>query len=947
MTVLIGLHFVLAALAPLLVRVFDRHAFWILALAPAISCAWLVPRVLDVTGSGSNDVQRWQWIEPLGLHLDFVISPLTGILALLVTGIGALVLLYCVWYFPARDSGLWRFSGVMTSFAGAMLGLVLADNLLLLYVFWELTSILSYLLIGHNPDRAANRRAAMNALLVTTLGGLAMLIGIVMLAQESGSYRITDVLAAPPTGALVSVAVILLAVGAWTKSAVLPFSFWLPGAMAAPTPVSAYLHAAAMVKAGIFLIAVLAPAFAALAFWQPAMIALGLVTMLIGGLRALREHDLKLLLAYGTVSQLGMLTAMIGAGTRTAALAGLGLLIAHALFKSALFLVVGVVDRTWATRDLRRLDRPARTRPVLGMVALISIASMAGLPPLLGFTAKEAGIEAMAQIGPIPFVTFVIASAVTVAYGARFLWGIFGTTDPEAEPAHPVDIRPSPLIMFAPVVLTIATVVAGLVGSWLTPRLNAYAHDLPGTGWTLALWHGWNLPVQMTILYVIVGVAMFGVHRWIESVQRRAEPWADRIDAERAYGAFLRGLDRLAVEITGRLQRGSLPFYLTVILAVVLLLPGWAALRAIADTSNSGSYVWFESVAQPIVTVFVILAGVMTVRSRRRLRAAILAGGTGYGIALLFSLQGAPDLAMTQVLVETFMLVTLVLVMRRLPTFFSDRPFTMTRYSRIGFGIAVGAVVSLCAWVAVSARQDNPVSDGFAGPAVEYGGGNNIVNVTLVDIRAWDTLGELSVLVAAGTGIASLVFLTAGRATRPHRLEPISGPGEGHTQARTPAWLRGGPKLPPARRSVVFEVVTRVLFHPMIIFSVYLMFAGHDAPGGGFAGGLIAGLALMLRYLAGGRYELDDAAPLSAGVLLGTGMAVATLSALAPTLLGGGVLQSAIVDIALGPLGQWHLVTSVFFDIGVYLVVVGVSLDVLRSLGSRIDRDAPDDAVVP
>lgn len=939
---LIGLHFALAAVAPLLVRHLDRFAFWVMAIAPGLSFVWLLPRVLSVTGDGPGSYsQRWTWIEPLGLHIDFIVSPLTGILALLVSGVGALVLIYCTWYFPARDPGLWRFSAVMTAFAGAMLGLVLADDLLLLYVFWEATSVLSYLLIGHNPDRAANRRAAMNSLLVTTLGGLTMLIGIVVLGHESGSFRISAILADPPAGSLVTVAVVLLAIGAWSKSALLPFSFWLPGAMAAPTPVSAYLHAAAMVKAGVYLVALLAPAFAALAFWQPAMITLGLATMVVGGLRALRQYDLKLLLAYGTVSQLGMLTAIIGAGTRAGAMAGLALLIAHALFKATLFLVVGVVDRTWATRDLRLLDHPARSRPVLGAIALISAASMAGLPPLIGFTAKEAGIAAMAEIGTVPLVVLVAASAITVAYSARFVRGIFGGAEARGAPDPPP--RPSHAIMIAPVVLAVGTVVGGLTGHWLTGRLETFSGLLPGPRLTLALWHGWTLPVQMTLLYVLAGLALYAVRGRISAMQSRAVAWTSRFEAERAYGAFLRALDRFAVEVTGRIQRGSLPTYLTVILVIVVLLPGWAVLQAIGN--HTGDYVWHRSLAQPFVAVFVIVAGIMTVRSRRRLRAAILAGGTGYGVAMLFTLQGAPDLALTQVLVETFMLVTLVLVMRRLPPFFSDRPFTSTRYIRIGVGLAVGIVVSLSAWVAVSARNLPSVSEGFADAAVKYGGGKNIVNVTLVDIRAWDTLGELSVLVAAGTGIASLVFLTAGRVPRHHRLEPM--PIAGETSPRTPSWLRGGPNLPPARRSLVFEVVTRVLFHPMIIFSLYLMFTGHNAPGGGFAGGLVAGLALMLRYLAGGRYELDEAAPLDAGVVLGSGLVVAVVSALAPTLLGGGVLQSAIIDVSLGFLGEWHLVTSVFFDIGVYLVVVGVSLDVLRSLGSRIDSDSPQDAVVP
>jgi multicomponent Na+:H+ antiporter subunit A len=322
------------------------------------------------------------------------------------------------------------------------------------------------------------------------------------------------------------------------------------------------------------------------------------------------------------------------------------------------------------------------------------------------------------------------------------------------------------------------------------------------------------------------------------------------------------------------------------------------------------------------------------VRSRRRLRAVLLVGVTGYGTALLFVAHGAPDLALTQILVETFLLVTFVLVLRRLPPFFSDRPFNLSRWVRVAIGVAAGTAVAGFALVTADARTAEPVSQGFAEPAYDYGGGKNIVNVTLVDIRAWDTLGELSVLVVAATGVASLIFLITDRSRRPRRPTLDSHADDDAPVGR---WLRSARAITDSRRSVVFEIVTRLIFHAVIVFSIYLMLVGHNLPGGGFAGGLVAGLALMIRYLAGGRAELDEAAPVDAGIVLGTGLATAALSGLLPTLLGGGVLQSAIVDIDIPVLGTLHLVTSVFFDIGVYLVVVGLALDVLRSLGSGID----------
>ncbi|MET0931973.1 MAG: Na+/H+ antiporter subunit A, partial [Aeromicrobium sp.] len=831
----------------------------------------------------------------------------------------------------------------LTAFAGAMLGLVLSDNVYVLYVFWELTTVLSYLLIGHNPERRANRRAALNALLVTTFGGLAMLVGLVMLADAAGSPRLQEIVAARPSGTTVTVAIMLVLVGAISKSALVPFHFWLPGAMAAPTPVSAYLHAAAMVKAGIFLVALLAPTFADVPGWRPSLLVLGIMTMILGGLRALRQYDVKLLLAYGTVSQLGFLVAMVGAGTRSAAFAGIALVCAHGLFKSTLFLVVGIVDRSVGTRDLRELSGMRQERPVLFVVTVIAAGSMAGLPPFFGFTAKESGLAAFADLGHdlgwsgwsvLALVGIVVGSILTVAYSARLVWGIFAIK-PGAAICVPKDFSPG--FQVAPVVLAAGTLVAGFAGSWLTPRLMSYAEEFaPGSHEAeLTLWHGFSLALGLSAICIVAGLALF---IWRKPVAAAQHAVVDRIrmpDAERSYYGIMRGIDRLSVEVTGLTQRGSLPVYLGVILVVLIVVPGTALVIAWDDIAVRGA----DSRIQLAAALLMAVAAILTVRSRRRLRAVLLVGVTGYGTALLFVAHGAPDLALTQILVETFLLVTFVLVLRRLPPFFSDRPFNIGRWVRVGIGVVTGAAVSGFALVATNARTAKPISDGFAEPAVDYGGGDNIVNVTLVDIRAWDTLGELSVLVVAATGVASLIFLITDRSARPRRAT-LPAQGDARSGSR---WLRAGRAATDARRSVVFEIVTRLIFHTVIVFSIWLMLVGHNAPGGGFAGGLVAGLALMIRYLAGGRAELDEAAPIDAGVVLGIGLAVAAMSGLLPTLLGGGVLQSAIVDIHIPVLGTLHLVTSVFFDVGVYLVVIGLALDVLRSLGSGIDTQIEAD----
>nr|WP_238992478.1 Na+/H+ antiporter subunit A [Jiangella ureilytica] len=952
---MIAAHFVAAALAPALVAWLRRPALLLLAAVPAAGFGWAVAmtgRVHD----GDPVEQRIRWVDELGLELSFRLTTLTWVMTLLVTGVGALVLAYCAAYFRRDDGGLARFAGLLTAFAGAMLGLVLADDLLVLYVFWELTTVLSYLLIGHNPERKANRRAALQALMVTTFGGLAMLVGVIVIGQTAGTYRISEVQANPPSGDAVTVAVVLVLVGAVSKSALVPFHFWLPGAMAAPTPVSAYLHAAAMVKAGVYLVALLAPAFAGLMPWRPLLLTLGVLTMLLGGLRALRQTDLKLLLAYGTVSQLGFLIVLVGAGTRSAALAGVAMLVAHALFKASLFLVVGLIDRATGTRDLRELSGLGRRLPVLLVTSVLAAASMAAIPPLAGFVAKETAYAAVVDIAETGDGTGVGAfagwalvaglaagSALTAAYSIRFVWGAFATK-PGVEPLEASDCRfPSVGFVAAPVVLAAAGLVLGFLGPAETTLLEPYADLFPEGVHEpeLALWHGVNTALLLSIASVLVGIALF---RWRDGVDRVEGVLAPPTDAESAYRAIMRGVDRLAVEVTGTTQRGSLPSYLAVIFLVVVAVPGGVLVAGQLWGGDGVSVRAWDSVGQAVVGAITIVAAVLAVRSRRRLKAVVLAGGTGYGMAMLFILHGAPDLALTQVLVETVTLVVFVLVLRQLPTYFSDRPLTSSRWWRLGLGAAVGVVMAGLALAASGARTADPVSEGFAEPAVSYGGGHNIVNVTLVDIRAWDTMGEISVLVVAATGVASLIFLITSRdgRWRPDDAIASAPPRHGHRPHRN-LWLRAGRTVAPEDRSILFEVVTRLAFHVIIVFSVYLLFVGHNAPGGGFAGGLVAGLALMVRYLAGGRHELDEAAPVDAGLVLGIGLFVATGTGLVPLLFGGDVLQSAVVDFELPLVGHVHFVTSLFFDVGVYLVVVGLMLDVLRSLGGGIDEQSDDE----
>ncbi|AQP45863.1 Na+/H+ antiporter subunit A [Tessaracoccus flavus] len=954
---LVAAHAVLGALTPLLVRFLGSRSFFVLALGPLAAGVWLLTQAPVVLGGGVY-VESYDWIPALDVSLTLQMGLLQWVLAMIVSWIGLFVLLYSRWYFDGLTHA--RSAAVLTLFAGTMLGLVTADNLVVLYIFWELTTVFSYLLIGHDPTRRANRGAAQTALIVTTAGGLAMLVGIIALWQATGTMSLQIIIASPPTGVLATAGALLMLVGALSKSALVPFHFWLPGAMAAPTPISAYLHAAAMVKAGVYLVAVLAPAFAEVPFWRPTVMLLGTVTMVLGGWRALRQTDLKLLLAYGTVSQLGFMVLLVGIGTQSAAFAGLGLVIAHALFKSTLFMCVGLIDHSAGTRDVRELNGVGYRVPWLAALGGLAALSMAGMPPLVGFLTKEAAFESavylvegdVADLTPLAAaalaVALVFGSAITVAYSLRWWWGAFASKD--GAPALQWH-RPAWGMAGIPMLLGTLGLVGGFLGPQLTRVLTAYSETVPlgEPSYGLALWHGVSWPLIMSIVALAAGVALFVFRERIADIQAT---FPEVVTAEDLYHRSMHGIDRVAVEVTARTQRGSLSIYLGTILVTLVALSTWALL----SIRLWPTYRAFDFWPQLLIALVMIMAAALAATSRGRIRAVLLVGVTGYGLALLFAMGGAPDLALTQVLVETVTLVVFILVVRKLPRYFTNRPLSSTRWWRVLVAVLTGTTVTLISLVAVGARVSDPVSDAWYDAAYEFGFGKNIVNIALVDIRAWDTFGEVSVLVIAATGIASLIFLRS-RTTSVKRTEEAFRDRDDDPQddASPGVWLRAGQTLSPTVRSVVFEVITRLLFGVMIVASVYLLLAGHNSPGGGFAGGLVAGMALVIRYLAAGRYELDEAAPIDAGRLLGGGLLLMLLAAVGPLFLGGAVLQSYDYYLNLpGPdsiatplgvlplFGELHLVSSVIFDVGVYLIVIGMLLDVARSLGSGIDEHAEE-----
>ncbi|WP_333618773.1 Na+/H+ antiporter subunit A, partial [Dietzia sp.] len=805
-----------------------------------------------------------------------------------------------------------------------------------------------------------SRRAATQALLVTTLGGLAMLVGIIIFGESVGSYRMSDVVAAEPSGAAIRVALLLVIAGAITKSAIAPFHFWLPGAMAAPTPVSAYLHSAAMVKAGIFLIARLSPGLSGSPTWQLVLIGLGSFTMLMAGWRSLREYDLKLILAFGTVSQLGFLLILVGVGSRDTMMAGLAMLVAHSLFKSALFMSVGIIDHETGTRDIRYLSGLGERWPAFSVVFVAAAASMAGLPPLLGFVGKEAAITTILEDdrlhgmpGPVIAGVIVVGSVLTFAYSARLVLGALrrkpsysGGPSPAVSASH----RPGIGFLAVPALLALGGLAFGVYSAPLETIIGRYVDTAfpPGSHWAsdhpyhLGLWHGFSLPLLLTAVVYVLGAGLYVVQRTVEKLQFTQPALGN---ADRIYDAVLAVADKASLRLTKFIQRGSLPLNIAIIISVFIAFP----MTALLIGTREGLQV--ELAAAPAIYGLIIPVAIAVLGAcvlHNRLSAVICVSVSGYALGAVFAFHGAPDLAITQVLVETLMMVVFVLVLRTLP---SNMP-KLSGLIRLRAWLALGtgvAVMVLGAY-ASNARSADPIGTRFPELAYLLGNGKNAVNVTLVDIRAWDTLGEITVLLVAATGVASLVFRTGRYGSGPRLADAANtrsgrrelGAARRHGTDHLGSFLRGAAVRNPDERSLVLEATTRIVFPTMMVLSLFFFFAGHNNPGGGFAGGLVAGLALLLRYLAGGRYELGETIPVEAGRILGAGLMISACTAVASMIAGAPPLSSATFEFHLPVFGDVKLVTALMFDVGIYLVVVGLVLDILRSLGARLELDARD-----
>ena len=752
--------FVLALLAPSLYRVSARWAGWVFSAFPAVLALYFLSH-MDGVVAGEAVRVTYPWVPAMGLQLSFNLDGLGLLFALAITVVGTLIITYAGTYLEGHPS-LPRFYLFILMFMASMLGVVLSDNLIALFVFWELTSVTSYFLIGFEHDKDTARAAALQALLVTGIGGLALMAGALLMGQIGGSFEISA-LAADSTGLqshrLYPLVLALVFAGAFTKSAQVPFHFWLPSAMEAPTPVSAYLHSATMVKAGIYLLARLSPVLGGSDLWLYTVTSFGAVTMLVSAYQALHQTDLKKILAYSTVSVLGTLTLLIGLGSKLAIQAAMVFLVAHVLYKAALFLVAGSIDHETGTRDIRQLGGLRKTMPIICAGAAVGALSMAGLPPFFGFVGKEALYEALTHDNVLVTVVGVLTSMLLFA--VAWLAGIRPFSGAETHtPRHPHD--PPWTMWLGPVFLGCLSVLFGLMPVLPEALLSAAAGSVLGehVSFHLALWHGFSPLLLLSLLTFALGVLVYLKRAALQKATEFALPVA-RCGPSHWYALWLRFLNWSAVSQTRVLQNGYLRLYLATIMTVTAVL-AWYTFLTEADVGVVKMNWGDIGVHEWVIALVALVAAIATVRAQTFLRAVMALGVVGYSVALIFVLYGAPDLAMTQFLIETLSLILFVFVFYYMPPFkrFSTRAVILRH---VAIGTAVGALFTLLVLVATSVQWHPTISTYFSANSYLMGQGRNIVNVILVDIRGFDTLGEITVLAVAGIGVYSLIRLRLGK----------------------------------------------------------------------------------------------------------------------------------------------------------------------------------------
>ncbi|WP_028303583.1 monovalent cation/H+ antiporter subunit A [Oceanospirillum maris] len=914
----------LGTLVPLFASRFSRSACAFLTAAlPALALVLvlqLAPQVFD----GETIRQSFLWIPEMGLNLAFRLDGLALLFCLLILGIGLLVILYARYYLSEKDS-IGKFYAYLILFMFAMVGIVTSDNMIQLWMFWELTSISSFLLISFWGHKSEARKGARMALTVTGAGGLALLAGVLLIGNIVGSFSLNDVLASGDlirNHASYPVVLVLVLLGAFTKSAQFPFHFWLPHAMAAPTPVSAYLHSATMVKAGIFLMARMYPVLSGTELWFLIVSMTGLATLLLGAYVALFKHDLKGLLAYSTVSHLGLITLLLGMGTELAAVAALFHIINHATFKASLFMAAGIIDHESGSRDMRQLNGLWKYMPYTATLAMVAAAAMAGVPLLNGFLSKEMFFaETLHQdsLGSLSWMVPVFATigaVFSVAYSLRFIHDVFFNGEPINLPKTPHE---PPRYMRVPVEILVGLcLIVGIAPTFFIGDLlySASAATLQGVvpEYSLAIWHGFNFPLLMSFIALAGGAIVYINRKELFQFQSQFPENDPKLVFEGIIQLIHRQISRL-MELTenGSLQRYS---YMMLSLAMVMMAGPLLDLNA---TEGHRPQIPIDAISITGAILLTVGALATVIWNRDRMVALVALSVVGLIVSLIFAKFSAPDLALTQLAVEVVTVILLMLALFFLPqrTPKESTPLRVVRDLVIA-AIIGGVIGTIC--YALMTRPLESISAFFLENSKIGGGGTNVVNVILVDFRGFDTLGEITVLGIAALGIFKLI-------ARMRLYMPASD------DAGRP-WSKDSHPL-------MLSVVSQSLLPLALLVSAYIFLRGHNMPGGGFIAGLVTSVAIIQQYIAHGVAWIKSRMKLDYQLMIGSGITIAALTGLGSWAFGRPFLTSWFDHFHLPLVGEFELASAMLFDLGVYLTVVGATMLILANLGKLTTSERP------
>ncbi|MFC6670458.1 monovalent cation/H+ antiporter subunit A [Marinobacterium aestuariivivens] len=914
----------LGAFVPLLTARFGRtRCAWATAVLPALALAMILSLVPQLRELGSFKAEL-PWIPALDLVISFRFDGLALLFSILILGIGLLVILYARYYLSAKDS-MGRFYCYLMLFMTAMLGIVLSGNLLQLWLFWELTSISSFLLISFWWHKTEARRGARLALTVTGAGGLALLAGILLLGKITTSFDLDVIL---QSGDLIRahrwypVALVLILLGVFTKSAQFPFHSWLPHAMAAPTPVSAYLHSATMVKAGIFLMARLYPALSGTELWFMIVSMTGLMTLLVGAYFAFFKHDLKGLLAYSTISHLGLITLLLGLGTKLAAVAAVFHIINHATFKASLFMAAGIIDHECGSRDMRRINGMWKYMPYTAALAMIAASAMAGVPLLNGFLSKEMFFaETLEQefLGSLSWMIPVLATLAgvfSVAYSVRFIHDVFFNGEPINLPRTPHE---PPRYMKVPVEILVGLcLLVGILPNIVIGPLLAIASsavlgsELPE--YNLAIWHGINLPLIMSLVAMSGGLFAYFNRAHLFKFQKQFPEW----NASEAFEAAMKRVAYGSNWLLERLENGSLQRYMVLMLALLILMV-WPTLIDLTQLAGSRPLLPLDGVTL-VAGGLLVVGGLATViYNRHRLIALLMLSVVGLVVSLAFARFSAPDLALTQLAVEVVTIILLMLALFFLPQKTPKESSPRRILRDICIAGLIGGIIGTIAF-AMMTRPLDTIADYFIANAKTGGGGTNVVNVILVDFRGFDTLGEITVLGIAALGIYNLL---AGL-----RLFMPSGDADGRQWA-------------PDRHPMILAVISQSLLPLALLVSVFIFLRGHNMPGGGFIAGLVTAVALILQYMAHGVDWMKARLDIHYHRLIACGVLISAFTGIASWLFERPFLTSWFDHFHWPVVGEFELASAMVFDLGVYLTVVGATLLILANLGQMTTSERP------